>query len=53
MISNCCGAEGDTDMGICPKCKEHCSWLEECPNCDGDDIDCELCNGEGYVPVPE
>jgi hypothetical protein len=32
-ISECCGApanrEGVLEMGICPRCKEHCEFIEE------------------------
>ena len=29
MVSNCCGAKMDEDIGICFDCKEHCEPLEE------------------------
>ena len=33
-ISDCCGApcdgiEGAEEMGICLKCKEHCTWEDD------------------------
>lgn len=48
-VSNCCGVEpygNFEDMGLCPKCKDHCEYLEE--------IGCECCDqlffeDEGYV----
>ena len=29
--SSCCGAEAGEyeDVGICPDCKEHCSWMTD------------------------
>jgi len=52
MISNCCSAEdreGFGDMGICPKCREHCEWYEECEDCEDGIIQeyCDACNGTG------
>ena len=31
LYSECCGAAaGDyEDVGICPDCKEHCSWMTD------------------------
>ena len=39
LVSDCCGAsdceisgghgEGWVDVGICPKCREHCEFVEE------------------------
>ena len=44
LVSDCCGARalgnGDCDsedMGICPNCLEHCSYIDE----DDEDIDDE------------
>jgi len=34
QLSNCCGAQCDSDMLICYECKEHCD-LQECEECDG------------------
>jgi len=31
-VSNCCGAEVYTDMGICSDCKEHCELINENEN---------------------
>ena len=30
-ISECCSAEAGEyeDVGICPDCKEHCTWIYE------------------------
>ena len=52
MISNCCSAEDRDaygDMGICPKCREHCDFLEECDKCEDGIIEeyCDACNGSG------
>ncbi len=35
QISDCCGAPVYTDIGICSGCKEHCTVLEPCKNCEG------------------
>jgi DnaJ-class molecular chaperone len=37
-LSNCCGADVDTDILICSDCKEHCDISE-----------CDTCAGNGYV----
>ena len=31
VYSECCGAEAGEyeDAGICPDCKEHCSWVDD------------------------
>jgi len=31
LYSECCGAAaGDfEDVGMCPDCKEHCSWIDD------------------------
>jgi hypothetical protein len=29
MVSDCCGIGPENDEGICPKCKEHCGWVDE------------------------
>lgn len=37
-LSNCCGVKFNTDIMICPSCKEHC-----------DRDDCGECNGTGKI----
>jgi DnaJ-class molecular chaperone len=49
IVSDCCSAAGDglfEDHGICPKCKEHCEYVE-----DDDDYGspCDGCGGSGEV----
>ena len=34
--SNCCGATVYDDSDICNDCKEHCTIMTECPDCNGD-----------------
>ena len=34
QVSNCCGVGPMNDVGICPKCREHCEWE------DGEDDSC-------------
>ncbi len=49
-ISNCCYEQiTDTDSVLCPKCREHCDMLIECPDCDeGLEFGvCLTCNGAG------
>ena len=29
MLSDCCGAKMDEDIGICFECKEHCEPIED------------------------
>jgi DnaJ-class molecular chaperone len=46
MISECCSAAPvglSEDYGICPKCKEHCDYV------DADDYGspCDVCHGSG------
>jgi len=38
LLSDCCGAEIDSDIMVCTKCKEHCG----CSVCDE-------CNGTGHI----
>ena len=59
MRSECCGEEmtgGYEDVGICPKCRDHCDGVEDCPECYGmgivpdatpekPGIECTSCNG--------
>ena len=26
LLSDCCGAGPENDLGICPQCKEHCEF---------------------------
>lgn len=33
-LSNCCGADVDSDILICSKCHEHCD-LSDCDTCEG------------------
>lgn len=37
-LSNCCGADVDDDILICPACKEHCD-VSDCDTCDGTGLD--------------
>lgn len=59
--SNCCGAfTTETDIAICPDCKEHCEFEDEeeeepmCSHCSGtgegqyDGSRCNVCKGKGY-----
>jgi hypothetical protein len=57
--SNCCGAFTNMEeLGICPDCKDHCEFYEECPKCEGfgeieikeeEFIKCPECKGEGII----
>ena len=49
-VSNCCGVKGDYKMGeyipctfenfnACPKCGEHCEYIEETHGCEAGDHD--------------
>ena len=33
IISDCCGSNAshyeDDESGLCPKCKEHCGWIDD------------------------
>lgn len=31
LVSNCCGAAGNEDTGICSKCFEHCEYIPSFP----------------------
>lgn len=33
-LSDCCGTAFDTDIGICPSCREYCD-KSDCGDCDG------------------
>ena len=39
LVSDCCGAEIDSDILICHECKEHSDFAE-----------CENCESQGLVP---
>jgi hypothetical protein len=39
-LSDCCGANMNTDMGICYECKDHC-----------EPQDCDTCKGVGQIEV--
>lgn len=62
-LSNCCGVQGfikkfdnrlsgenyydSEEAGICPKCGEHCEYIEPCDECGGDgEIEINTARGE-------
>jgi hypothetical protein len=42
----------ETGTEECDTCADNCGYIT-CPECDGDDPDCEECNGSGEVDCPE
>ena len=28
-VSDCCGVGPDNDYGLCPRCRDHCEFVEE------------------------
>lgn len=60
--STCCNAfTTREEYGICPDCKDHCTFEDDCPNCEGsgeietDDTElpamCVECNGTGRIEL--
>jgi len=54
--SNCCGAFTNMEeLGICPECKDHCEFEEECNNCNGvgevEGLGCYECDGTGMKTI--
>ena len=58
--SSCCQAFTNMEeYGICPDCKEHCTFEEVCVACGGEgeiivdevSIKCTVCDGSGVVEI--